>query len=361
MFLRLLSLLFWKRNRMPVYLIHSVTERCNARCTHCFVDKDCGKRELTLEEITSVCEQMGKDLFHVCLSGGEPWLRPDLPEIALTYFEKTPAQVIRISSNGYLTDRIVEGTRRLLGHPSCRNVVMEISLDDIGERHDRIRVLKDSFARAIQTYRSLEALQEEFDNFFVNVNVTVCKSNQERLLSLYAYLKNELGIQNISMTLTRGTPDDPIEKHVDMANYRAFAEAVEADLLEQDVPGYSGLLHGYLVNAQNVLARQRNVREQTFDELWRSEQAQQFQKDCASCYCTHECFMAPNIVFNPRYTPKMLELAGAMMLRHYRRKATKTLKAASQRLVPTSRERPPLEKRTHGSKPKPKHPVAQHL
>jgi hypothetical protein len=207
------------------------------------------------------------------------------------------------------------------------------------------------------------------------------------------------------MTLTRGTPDDPIEKHVDMGNYRAFAEAVEDDLLDQDVPGYSGLLHGYLVNAQNVLARQRiietvltnkfisrcyagnlsgvlesdgrlrpcelrpeifgNVREQTFDELWHSEQAQQFQKDCASCYCTHECFMAPNIVFNPRYTPKMVQLAGAMMLRHYQRRATRTLKAASQRLTSAPRERARFEERSHGSKPKPKPksklPVAQPL
>jgi MoaA/NifB/PqqE/SkfB family radical SAM enzyme len=389
MFLRLISLLLWKRNRMPVYLIHSVTERCNARCTHCFVDKDGGKRELTLEEIAGVCERMGKDLFHVCLSGGEPFLRADLPEIARTYFEKTPAQVIRISTNGYLTDRIVAGTRRLLEHASCRNVVVEISLDDIGARHDRIRLLERSFDRAIQTYKALEALQEEFDNFFVNVNVTVCKSNQERLLELYAYLKNQLGIRNISMTLTRGTPDDPIEKHVDMDNYRAFAETVEKDLMQQDVPGYSGLLHGHLVNAQNVLARQRiietvlsnkfisrcyagnlagvlesdgrlrpcelrpevfgNVREQKFDELWRSEQAQQFQKDCASCYCTHECFVAPNIVFNPRYTPRMLQLAGAMMLRHYKRKVTRTLRGAGRGL--TVRGRTPREEPSHVTQP----------
>jgi MoaA/NifB/PqqE/SkfB family radical SAM enzyme len=392
---------------MPVYLIHSVTERCNARCTHCFVDKDCGKRELTLEEIAGVCERMGKDLFHVCLSGGEPFLRADLPEIARIYFEKTPAQVIRISTNGFLTDRIVTGTRRLLEHPSCRNVVIEISLDDVGARHDRIRLLERSFERAIETYRALEALQEEYDNFFVNVNVTVCKSNQERLLELYAYLKNELGIRNISMTLTRGTPDDPIERQVDMGNYRAFAQTVESDLMQQDVPGYSGLLHGYLVNAQNVLARQRiietvlsnkfisrcyagnlsgvlesdgrlrpcelrpeifgNVREQKFDELWQSAQARKFQKDCAGCYCTHECFMAPNIVFNPSYTPRMLQLAGAMMLRHYRRKAARTLKAAGRGLGASGHQRAQREEVSHGPeregperKAKPKLVVLEH-
>ncbi|MDR3637981.1 MAG: radical SAM protein [Isosphaeraceae bacterium] len=352
--LRLLALLFRKTDQLPVYLIHSVTERCNARCSHCFVYKDGKKDELTVAEIAAFCDTVGKNLYHVCLSGGEPFVRHDLAEIARCYFERTPARVIRISTNGYWPERIGATTEQILRLRSCKNVVVEISFDGIGADHDAIRQLPGLFTKAVETFHKLKQLEAVYRHFRVNVNVTVCASNQDRLPALYDYLTKTLGIQNISMTLTRGRPEDVSELGVDIGNYERFAKLVEEDLGEQRLAGYAGIARGFIVNAQNILARRRilatikdprfrsrcyagnlagvllsdgllrpcelrpevlgNIRDRPFPELWRSKEADTFKQTCDHCFCTHECFLASNIIFNKRHAPALVGLASRMWL-----------------------------------------------
>lgn len=351
---RLLALIFNKRNQFPVYLIHSVTERCNAQCSHCFVHKNAKKNELTVAEIERFCGEVGPNLFHVCLSGGEPLLRGDLAEIALTYFARTNARNIRISTNGYFADRAVKTVRQVLTNAPKKQLVVEVSFDGVGKDHDEIRKVDGLFERAVECYRRLAELEREFEYFQLNVNLTICSSNQHKLDALYAFLRTELGVQNISCTLTRGEPEKAEERKIDLDRYDRFTRQVEGDLMRSDLPGYSGGLHGYIVNAQNILARRRivetvrnnrfisrcyagnlagvllsdgtimacelrsevlgNIRKQNFRDIWLSGQTKAFKKSCDTCRCTHECFLAPTIVFNARYAPKLAALAAKMYL-----------------------------------------------
>ena len=61
----------------PVSLVHFITNRCNARCSFCFIDfdnKNTFKGELTLDEIDQMTKNLGKSLLNVNLTGGEPLL-----------------------------------------------------------------------------------------------------------------------------------------------------------------------------------------------------------------------------------------------------------------------------------------------
>ena len=52
----------------PISLVHFVTNRCNARCSFCFIDFDDPKtfsHELTLEEIDKITKNLGKSLLNV--------------------------------------------------------------------------------------------------------------------------------------------------------------------------------------------------------------------------------------------------------------------------------------------------------
>ena len=70
--LRVLKNLYFFKNE-PISLVHFITNRCNARCSFCFIDFDDPKTfqgELTLEEIDKLTKNLGNSLLNVNLTGG---------------------------------------------------------------------------------------------------------------------------------------------------------------------------------------------------------------------------------------------------------------------------------------------------
>jgi len=78
----------WKK-RPPLLerLDLELTERCNNRCIHCFINRPAGdasarRRELTTAEIKGIlAEAAALGALAVRFTGGEPLLREDFPEI----------------------------------------------------------------------------------------------------------------------------------------------------------------------------------------------------------------------------------------------------------------------------------------
>ena len=106
--IRTVNNIILKKNE-PISLVHFVTNRCNARCSFCFIDFDDPKTfqgELTLNEIDLLTKNLGKSLLNVNLTGGEPFARSDLVEIAKKYLLNTTIQSIYITTNASLPDRI---------------------------------------------------------------------------------------------------------------------------------------------------------------------------------------------------------------------------------------------------------------
>ena len=93
----------------PVSFVHFVTNRCNARCDFCFIDFDDPATrvgELTLDEIDRLSRTLGPNLKNVNLTGGEPFARKDMTEIARLYLRNTNVESLFITTNGSLPDRI---------------------------------------------------------------------------------------------------------------------------------------------------------------------------------------------------------------------------------------------------------------
>ena len=74
----------------PISLIHFLTNRCNARCSFCFIDfedPNTFKGELNIEEIEKLTKTLGNSLLNVNFTGGEPFARHDITEIAKLYIK----------------------------------------------------------------------------------------------------------------------------------------------------------------------------------------------------------------------------------------------------------------------------------
>jgi len=130
---------------------------CNLRCAHCFNASGPGNREmpsLSREEVKSLLgEAEAAGVRDVVFTGGEPFLHPDMGEIAGDTLRRFPATIL---TNGtLLTDRIV-GRLADAARGSIYSLEVRISLDAPSEEaNDRIRG-KGSFERALTGAARLE-------------------------------------------------------------------------------------------------------------------------------------------------------------------------------------------------------------
>lgn len=83
-----------KGKRIPLDFTLEITARCNNDCRHCYInlpagDQDAIKCELTLAEIGNIADQaINLGTLSCLISGGEPLLRKDFPEIYLALKKK---------------------------------------------------------------------------------------------------------------------------------------------------------------------------------------------------------------------------------------------------------------------------------
>lgn len=83
-----------KDRRVPFGFDLEITSRCNFDCRHCYInrpadDRIARSRELTLDEISGIADQaVALGALWCLITGGEPLLRPDFPEIYQTLKRK---------------------------------------------------------------------------------------------------------------------------------------------------------------------------------------------------------------------------------------------------------------------------------
>ena len=74
---------------------------------------------------------------------------------------------------------IVATMRRLCQSCPESRLVCKISLDGPPDYHDKMRVVKGCYDKAMKTYHGLVPLLEEFENFDLGVNTVLCAENQD--------------------------------------------------------------------------------------------------------------------------------------------------------------------------------------
>ncbi|MBV8045867.1 MAG: GTP 3',8-cyclase MoaA [Paludibacterium sp.] len=148
------------------YLRVSVTDRCDLRCQYCipkgFKDFETPAHWLTFDEITRVVGLFARmGTHHIRLTGGEPLLRHQLPDLAARLAALPGIADLSISTNGTQLGRFAEplrqaGVRRL-----------NVSLDSL--RADGVRAMSgaDSMAAVLEGLAAAKAAG--FDAIKINM------------------------------------------------------------------------------------------------------------------------------------------------------------------------------------------------
>ena len=267
-----------------------ITYRCNAHCNmcDCFRDPTRPEEEIDLETLKKLPEMVFTNI-----TGGEPFIRKDIYDIVRLLYTKTNRIVI--STNGYFTDRIIALCKQF------PEVGIRISIEGLEETNNAIRGLPDGFNRGYNTLKTLVEMRHKNMGFGMTVQDMNCKD----LTALYE-LSNEMNMEFATATLHNSFYFRKTDNKID--DKRKVAEAFE-DLINRLLKSRSpkkwarayfnhGLIryiygqprmlpcemgtNGFFLDPYgNVLPcngstekmAMGNLHENTWEEIWNSEQA----------------------------------------------------------------------------------------
>jgi len=142
------------RRTVPEDLLLVLTYRCNSRCVMCGIweGDQSGKGELTADDYARL---LPESLLYVNLSGGEAFLRKDLPQLVEAIRSAAPKAKLTVSTNGLQPRQTKKLLPEILRHDP--GIGFAISIDGEAEVHDRVRGIPGGYAKAYETVRVLQA------------------------------------------------------------------------------------------------------------------------------------------------------------------------------------------------------------
>ena len=357
----------FKKNQLPSYFIFYPTSRCNLMCSHCFYHDSLNKKmnELTLDEIDTFTRSMDP-LLSLVLTGGEPYLRHDLDQIVRIFYENTKTPMVTIPSNGWYLDKMSLQIKNMMKW--CPDLILNqlISIDGLEEEHDEIRMkglkkgsgAKGSFQKALHSMSLIKELQKEFGRINLGVQMTFTSQNQYKIIESIKGIYELTKPDNITIALVRGDPKEKVNVNLDIKLYEEAIKYRDNLFFEKKMSGHAKFSGNKLATAGRIILGQKtqeiyetgqyqmpcyagnlsgvmypegqvypceildkshligNIRDFNLDfrKLWLSQKAKEevnFIRK-TKCFCTHECFNSVNILFNPKFYPKILKIASSI-------------------------------------------------
>lgn len=169
----------------PISLTISLTNHCNHRCKTCSVYENL-QDDLSLDEYEKIFRSIGKGVYYLTVSGGEPFLRNDIVEICRLAKRYLDPKVLLIPTNGIMPERVPDRVREILEIYRDNQVIINLSLDGIGAQHDFIRGKTGAWDRAMETYAGLKKI--EAPNLTRGIHTVVSKFNVNEFESIHLEL-----------------------------------------------------------------------------------------------------------------------------------------------------------------------------
>ena len=317
----------------PPFLILFINSICNMKCEHCFYWTSLNKKDdLSKEEIFELSRSLGQ-IENLNLSGGEPFLRKEFAEICRRFITHNGVKQIYVPTNGYFTDKTIKAISETLEEPGLDLFVAEISLDGMPEFHDKFRVARHAFEKAMETYDALVKLQHRDPRLRIHSISTATQVNMEEIRKLTTYLYERCpNMDHHNLAIIRGDRKNKsltgpiLNQYEDLYEYirRLWAPREQGrtgSLVEpmlqwakvktvredrQVVPCMAGKISGVVyangdVGVCEIHKPIGNLRQKSFPEIWHSEEARRLRESVArkECHCTTEVFMWSSITYQP--------------------------------------------------------------
>ncbi|MBW2366444.1 MAG: 12,18-didecarboxysiroheme deacetylase [Deltaproteobacteria bacterium] len=174
-------LLQFSKDKRPV-VVWNITRRCNLKCVHCYAHatEEAVNNELSTREGKKLIDDLAAFGAPVMLfSGGEPLIRPDLPELAEYAVQKGMRAVI--STNGTLITAKMARTLKRIGLS-----YVGISLDGMEAVNDKFRGIRGSFQKAMAGIENCKAA-----GIKVGLRFTISQANDLEIPKIFDLLEEK--------------------------------------------------------------------------------------------------------------------------------------------------------------------------
>jgi MoaA/NifB/PqqE/SkfB family radical SAM enzyme len=329
---------------LPLNLTIGLTYRCNSRCMTCRAYER-RSVELSAAEWQRVFRSLGTSPYWLTFSGGEPFLRRDTAQVVSSAIAACRPAVVNIPTNGLLTERVVSGVDAIcVAHPGTQ-IIVNVSLDALGDQHDEIRGVPGAFTKAVATVKGLQSLGHS--NLTVGIHTVISRFNAAQmdciatgLLELepdsyvteVAEQRVELGTTELDITPDADSYGQAVS-HVEAAVSRHSGGGVSAVVQafrrryyemaryylqsgKMAIPCYAGLASAQIapdgdvwfccIRAQSV----GNLREADYDfrRIWHSEVARELRESVKrrECACPLANAAYTNMLCHPPTMARVL-------------------------------------------------------
>lgn len=323
----------------PESLILYVNMRCNARCPHCFIWKllNTGINEMKLPEIKKLVHSLERPV-RLLLTGGEPFLRQDLFDIAKTFEDGQKLQSLAIVTNASLPTLIDKFTRRWLSETN-KTLSVQISVDGLEKTHDSIRQIPQGFKKAMETIALLKRYPKS--RVGIETSSTIHKRNKGEVMKLIRYFRKrniqyKFTIMRSNSFSTFGLPRhilsgwDPKAEMIALKPEEIVALVRQVDQKEPDflsrtaraklmltaatlkekrrlIPCFAGWVEA-VIHADGAVSHCEQVKpfgklketNYNFKELWCGKAAQTQRPFIRKCSCIHGCNLSTSIMLTSR-------------------------------------------------------------
>lgn len=295
-----------------------VTYRCNAKCNMCGVWK---LHSSPSDEIDCEIIQKLPHMHFTNVTGGEPFVRTDLPDIIAELRKKSDRIVI--STNGFFTERIIKLCKL---YP---DVGIRISVEGFLQTNDRIRGIPDGYNRTQRTLKELQEIGIRDIGFAMTIQDTNCKE----LTGLYR-LAHSMGYEFATSAIHNSHYFNKWDNRInEKSTVIEELRRLIIELLKSNNPkewfrayfnyGLINYINGqerllpcdmgregfFLDPSGNVLAcngmdqkqPMGNLREQSWESIWHGKRAEEVRS--LVCKCNKNCWMigsaAPAMLAHP--------------------------------------------------------------
>lgn len=165
---------------LPINLTVSVTYSCPSRCLTCDIWQK-KVDDLTVDEYGKIFRTLERVPIWVTISGGDQFLRADLPDIVGLIRQEIDPGIINIPMNGVVTERIFTLLPQIAERSRGSQLVLNLSVDGIEEEHDRLRGAPRNYEKLKMVGELIHDLKKSYDHIVLGVHTVISKHNVAKI------------------------------------------------------------------------------------------------------------------------------------------------------------------------------------